>query len=150
MAVAFRNLDFDPTRPLAQWPSEAILTLIERGTLADWRRLNAEIHKQPWGEVARKVEQALQVSQAYGATGLLQRAISRARDRAADRERSEVAAQIRCYLEESGLSRREFAERLGTSTSRLSTYLTGKVTPSATLLVRMRGLCPEGETSDRD
>lgn len=143
MAIAFRNLDFDPARPLAQWPSEAILTLIERGTLADWRRLNAEIHNEPWGEVARKVEQALRVSQAYGVTSLLQRAIGRAREQAAARERREVAAQIRQCLDESGLSRREFAERLGTSTSRLSTYLTGKVTPSATLLVRMRGLCPE-------
>jgi hypothetical protein len=30
------------------------------------------------------------------------------------------------------------AARIGTSASRLSTYVTGKVTPSAALLVRMR------------
>jgi hypothetical protein len=30
------------------------------------------------------------------------------------------------------------ASRIGTSPSRLSTYVTGKVTPSAALLVRMR------------
>jgi transcriptional regulator with XRE-family HTH domain len=39
---------------------------------------------------------------------------------------------------ESRLSRAEFASRIGTSPSRLSTYVTGKVTPSAALLVRMR------------
>ncbi|MDR1151363.1 MAG: helix-turn-helix domain-containing protein [Bifidobacteriaceae bacterium] len=40
----------------------------------------------------------------------------------------------------SGLTAREFARRLGTSESRLSTYATGKVTPSATLLIRMENL----------
>jgi transcriptional regulator with XRE-family HTH domain len=38
----------------------------------------------------------------------------------------------------SGLSRAEFAARIGTSPSRLSTYATGKVVPSAAMLVRMR------------
>ena len=31
-----------------------------------------------------------------------------------------------------------FAERIGTSRSRLSTYMSGQVVPSATLMVRMR------------
>ncbi|MGH3800441.1 MAG: helix-turn-helix domain-containing protein, partial [Pseudonocardiaceae bacterium] len=38
----------------------------------------------------------------------------------------------------SGMARAEFASAIGTSVSRLSTYLSGKVTPSAALLVRMR------------
>lgn len=38
----------------------------------------------------------------------------------------------------SGLSRAEFASRIGISASRLSTYVTGKVTPSAALLLRIR------------
>jgi len=43
-------------------------------------------------------------------------------------------------IDESALSRAEFASRIGTSTSRLSTYATGKVIPSAALLVRMRSV----------
>lgn len=39
----------------------------------------------------------------------------------------------------SGLSRGEFAVEMGTSQSRLSTYLAGKVVPAAALLVR-RGM----------
>jgi transcriptional regulator with XRE-family HTH domain len=35
-------------------------------------------------------------------------------------------------------TRAEFASHLGTSPSRLSTYLSGKVVPSATFIVRMR------------
>ncbi len=34
----------------------------------------------------------------------------------------------------------EFASRIGTSTSRLSTYAAGKVTPSAALMLRIRRL----------
>ncbi|MGI8949078.1 MAG: helix-turn-helix domain-containing protein [Ornithinimicrobium sp.] len=37
----------------------------------------------------------------------------------------------------SGLTTAEFASRIGTSRTRLSTYRSGQVTPSAALLVRM-------------
>ncbi|MFD2862989.1 helix-turn-helix domain-containing protein [Salininema proteolyticum] len=36
------------------------------------------------------------------------------------------------------MSQAEFAERIGTSASRLSTYISGKVMPSAALMVRIR------------
>jgi transcriptional regulator with XRE-family HTH domain len=56
-----------------------------------------------------------------------------------------VAALVRA----SGLTRAEFASRIGTSASRLSTYVTGKVTPSAALLVRMRDVS-ERERAGRE
>jgi transcriptional regulator with XRE-family HTH domain len=49
-----------------------------------------------------------------------------------------MAAEIRDLVSESGLSAQDFAERIGTSRSRLSTYMSGKVVPSATLMIRMR------------
>lgn len=49
-----------------------------------------------------------------------------------------MATEVDRLIRESGLSRAEFASRIGTSSSRLSTYATGRVTPSAALLVRMR------------
>jgi DNA-binding transcriptional regulator YiaG len=64
--------------------------------------------------------------------------IERAREEAEKSEREAVANEIDGLVRESGLSRTEFASRIGTSASRLSTYVTGKVTPSAALLVRMR------------
>lgn len=137
MTLQFRNLEFDTTAPLAEWPSEAVLAMLERGNLTDWRRLKREIDREPWGRLARKVEQALEVSRPYGVSHLMERAIKQARDRAAEHERGEVAKQVRRYLNESGLTQAEFAERIGTSASRLSTYLSGKVTPSAALLLRM-------------
>jgi len=53
-------------------------------------------------------------------------------------ERESVAKEVKRLIEASDLSRAEFASRIGTSPSRLSTYASGKVTPSAALIVRMR------------
>jgi len=49
-----------------------------------------------------------------------------------------VAAEVRRLVSDSALSRQDFADRIGTSRSRLSTYMSGKVVPSAALMVRMR------------
>ena len=68
----------------------------------------------------------------------MERVIARAREEAEASEREAVAAEVDRLVRASGLSRAEFASRIGTSASRLSTYVTGKVTPSAALLVRMR------------
>jgi transcriptional regulator with XRE-family HTH domain len=59
------------------------------------------------------------------------------RKRAEANERAAVAAAIREAIQRSGLSQAEFASRIGTSPSRLSTYASGKVTPSATLMLRI-------------
>ena len=68
----------------------------------------------------------------------MERVIARSRDAAEASEREAVAVEVAALVRASGLSRAEFASRIGTSASRLSTYATGKVTPSAALLVRMR------------
>lgn len=52
-------------------------------------------------------------------------------------DRSEVAARVRAAVERSGLTDGQFASLVGTSASRLSTYLSAKVTPSAAMLVRI-------------
>jgi len=71
--------------------------------------------------------------------------IAAARADAERTERAEVAAEIADLVHRSGLSRADFARRIGASASRLSTYLTGTVTPSAALLVRMRS-APERDS----
>ena len=57
---------------------------------------------------------------------------------AANPERAEVATEVRNLVRASGLSQQDFTVRLGTSRSRLSTYMSGQVVPSAALIVRMR------------
>jgi DNA-binding transcriptional regulator YiaG len=138
MSLVFRNIDIDPDDPVETWPTEAVLTALERGGLSHWRRLARAVHADPWGPVARRVEEALSVTRPYGAAELMEDAIATARSRTENQERAAVAAEITGLVQASGMTRADFARSIGTSASRLSTYVGGSVTPSAAMLVRMR------------
>jgi DNA-binding transcriptional regulator YiaG len=138
VALVFRNLTISPDAPVSQWPTEAVQAALERGDLADWHRMVAEIRSDPWGRTARQVEEVLSHSRPYGVAEAMETVLSRARERAEAGERAAVAAEIRAAVERSGLGQAAFASRIGTSASRLSTYMSGKVTPSATLMLRIR------------
>ena len=137
-ALKFRNITASPNDPVDTWPFEGILAAVERGTLPDWRRLATAIQADPWGPVAQQVLEAIRLARPYGTAELLEGVVGRARTLAADSEREDVAAEVRDIVDTSGLSKQDFAERIGTSRSRLSTYMSGKVVPSAALMVRMR------------
>lgn len=137
-ALKFRNIAASPDDPVETWPFEGILAAVERGTLPDWRRLATAIRADPWGPVAQQVLEAVRLSRPYGTSELLTEVVGRARKLAADSEREMVATEVRDLVSRSGMSAQDFAERIGTSRSRLSTYMSGKVTPSAALMVRMR------------
>lgn len=138
--LTFRNVGLSPADPVSTWPVEAIQTALERGGLSDWRRLAKAVMAQPWGPVARRIEEVLRYSRPYGVAELMERVINRARSEAEQAERAAVALEIGRLVERSGLSRADFASQIGTSPSRLSTYATGKVTPSAALMVRMHAV----------
>lgn len=144
-ALRFRNVDASPSDDVTTWPYEAIVTAIERGLVPDWQPLFAEIRRSPWGPVARRVEQHLDAPRTDGddrdaASTLFRLAIEAARADADARERAEVAARVRAAITRSGLTAAQFAALVGTSASRLSTYATGRVTPSAAMLLRMERL----------
>jgi hypothetical protein len=149
VSLRFRNLDVGPDAPVDRWPTEGVLAALERGGLAEWRRLAAAVRADPWGPVARRLEDALAASRPYGAAPLMERVLASARRDAEASERAEVAARVHAHLTASGLSRVAFAEAIGTSTSRLSTYLTGKVAPASTLLVRMERVVRTRSRSER-
>lgn len=137
MSLAFRNLTVSPDDPVSEWPTEAVQIALERGDLADWRRIVAELKREPWGRTARQVEEVLSHSRPYGIADAMTMVLERIRTAAERQEREEIADRVRDAIARSGLGRAEFASRLGTSTSRLSTYATGKVTPSATMMLRI-------------
>jgi DNA-binding transcriptional regulator YiaG len=133
----FRNVDASPSDPISDWPIEAIQTALERGDLSDWRRLAAAVDNEPWGPVSRRIEEVLAYSRPYGIAEAMERVITLARAKAERSERDQVAQEVDRLINRSGLTRTEFASRIGTSASRLSTYATGRTTPSAALLLRM-------------
>ena len=137
MALNFRNVNASPSDPVATWPYEALVTAIEQGLVPDWRPIFDELKIDPWGPASRKIERYLDYAPHDGATVLFRLAIDRARDNAEDRERALVTDRVGGAIKASGLTAGQFAERVGTSASRLSTYARGTVTPSAHMLVRI-------------
>jgi DNA-binding transcriptional regulator YiaG len=137
MTVRFRNLDFDPTQPLDEWPAEAIETVIDRGSLSDWRRLAAAIRQNPWGPAARTAETVASWGEHYGVDALIAGVLRCAREEVALRGRAEYAAQIRSWRARTGMTLRQFALAAGTSASRLSDYEHAKVAPTTDVLGRL-------------
>lgn len=142
MDLLFRNVDVAADEPVESWPVEALNAALERGSLRHWSRIAAAVQRDPWGPVARSLEQALDCVEPYGVATGMRRVLAQARLRQEVQEQQAVAAELRTMLAHSTLTAAAFASRLGTSASRLSTYLSGKVTPSAALMVRARSIGP--------
>jgi len=137
MTTQFRNIDFDPSSPLHEWPGEAIETVIDRGSLSDWRRLGEEIRRDPWGPVARTVATICSWDEHYGVDALMAGVIRRARQQVDLGGRARYAAQIHAWRQRTGMTLREFARAAGTSASRLSDYENAKVAPTTGVLGRL-------------
>ena len=132
-----RNVDLDLTGSVAELHPEAIETIMDRGSLADWRLLSAEIEREPWGRVARVVENVAGWAEHYGVDPLMQRVIARARSRLDIEARQHYAERIRAWRRDAGLTLREMAVLAGTSESRLSAYENARVAPTTTVLGRI-------------
>lgn len=143
--LKFRNIDADPSDPVESWPVEGMIAALERGYLDDWRRIANAVMERPWGLATRRLESALSATQPYGTGALMLAILAQARSEAEQRERDEVAARVRQLIDRSEMTRAEFAAAIGTSTSRLSTYTTGKVAPSSTLMLRMEAVLELGD-----
>ena len=156
MTVQFRNLDFDSAAPVDEWPAAAIETVIDRGSLSDWRHLAEAIRRDPWGPAARTAENVVSWEEHYGVDALLDETIRRAREELALAGRAEYAAQIRSWRTHTGMTLRQFARAAGTSASRLSDYEHAEVAPPPTSSaasamsrrctpsrLRARGMCNE-------
>ena len=149
MIVNFRNVDADPSDPVETWPYEAMVAAIERGTVRDWAKITAAVRRDPWGGIAHALEDYLSYADPSGVTELLRRVVRQARVEAETADREKVAARVRQLIRESGLTAAKFASRAGTSASRLSTYASGKVVPSATMMLRLeRAAHQPGAASD--
>lgn len=135
--MQFRNVDASPTDDVRTWPYEALVTVIDRGLVPDWQPVFAEIRRSPWGATSRRVERYLSYREPDRTGRLFLLAIERARTAAEEVERAQVAQRVRAAIDRSGLTDARFADLVGTSASRLSTYRRGKVIPSAAMLVRI-------------
>jgi hypothetical protein len=138
--LAFRNLDVSPDAPVEQWGFEGLLAAVDRGDLGDWRRVAAAVARAPRGEVAELLDQVFDAAEDSGGAAALRRYVALAVERQERLERQAVVDELVASWRSSGLDQGTYARRLGTSRTRLNSYLNGRTVPLATLLVRARGL----------
>ncbi|MDZ5620153.1 helix-turn-helix transcriptional regulator [Nocardioides sp. HM23] len=128
--------------PLPDSP-ELLRLIVEKRGVSVWRALLANIAANPFGPEARQLTELAHEAE-LPPVALVVEACTRAyRKRIEVAERLEVSREIRRLVAISGCSQRRFAAHIGTSASRLSTYVNGLVTPSATLMVRIRWAAAE-------
>ena len=145
MTVQFRNLTTTWHDPIDQWPYEAVVTTMERGLVSDWQPILRDLRSRPFGRIARYVTHYAKDPDDKAAAAFFSEALRRARVSQEEKEREEVIRRIRRAIDATELSQADFARAIGTSASRLSTYLSGQVTPSATMLIRIENLAREAD-----
>ena len=115
-----RHLRVPPGTPPEELPLAAVVNLLERGDLDDWRPLAAAIRRDPHGRLADDVLRLVDAHPMYGTSPLWRAWIDRCRARADGAEpprRVDGLAELR---RERGLTQTELARRVGVSQSDLS------------------------------
>jgi hypothetical protein len=143
--------DIDPGAPgPSLTTSQEVAQLWDHGGIRAWRGQLAIISANPWSPGHVEVNKLAMAADRPAAVAMLTEATTAYRDRAERSEREEVAQEIRVLVAVSGLSQRGFAPLIGTSPSRLSTYVNGLVTPAASMMIRMRRVSEIEEQRARD
>lgn len=146
---SFRNVEGSVDQPVEDWPAEAIQAVLERGSLSQWRRLAEAIRADPWGRVARIVEDVAGWGELYGVDALMARVIASARRDVDAAARARYAQQVRAARERTGLTLRDFARLVGTSASRLSDYERAHTAPTTAVLGRIEHVADVHARGDR-
>lgn len=116
---------------------DELLAVFRGGDVRLWRRLVAAAVDEPWAGQADDHLALLDPDRSPGEVEGIRALAAMVRRIAEEDERRAVADHIRATIAGTGLTQREFAALVGTSPSRLSTYVTGSVTPSAAMLLRI-------------
>ena len=140
--------DGEDDRPLPTLTTEeALLEVFRGGDAGLWRRMVATALSEPWAGRTEHHLSLLDPDERPGEFQGIQALAGMARRIAEEDERRAVADHIRSTIAGTGLTQREFASLVGTSPSRLSTYVTGSVTPSAAMLLRINRMAKRARSS---
>ncbi|WP_418062677.1 helix-turn-helix domain-containing protein [Pimelobacter simplex] len=114
--------------------ADELVTLLEQGSLVEWRRHLQRLATSPWGPYAESISELADAADRPA----IHTVLAWCRAWGHDREREQIARHVQHLVAVSGVSQRQFAARIGTSPSRLSSYIRGSVTPSAALFLRIQ------------
>lgn len=136
VALLHEGIDADEFLPVVTTHAQ-LLGVIEDGSVLEWRHHLSMIVASPWSPYARHLIDLSEKIDHPLAAVLIEQFTEVCRDRNKEHEREQVAEEVRRLVSASGITQRQFAKWVGTSPSRLSSYVSGSVTPSASLMLRM-------------
>jgi len=129
--------DVDPDAPGPELTTvEDAVKCADSGGIQAWRAQVASVAANPWSPYPVELHRLLIDGERPAPADALDSAIKYYRYLSERRDRQLVAREIRRLVAVSGLSQRQFAALCGTSAPRVSTYVNGLVTPSASMMVR--------------
>lgn len=130
--------DVDPDAPGPELTTvDDVVRCADKFGLPGWRGQAARVAANPWAPYPAKLHKLLVDHGRPELAAALEELIQHYRDLSEQRDRQLVAREIRRLVAVSGLSQRQFAALCGTSAPRLSTYVNGLVTPSASMMLRL-------------
>jgi DNA-binding transcriptional regulator YiaG len=118
--------------------TEQLMDLVHHGNARRWRAALLPLIESPWGPYGEHIVGLTREAGLDVIGEILEECRKVYRRRQEQRERDAIAREIRRLVAISGLTQRQFAAQIGTSPSRLSTYVNGRVIPSAAMLLRIR------------
>ena len=80
--IRHRHLDYPAGTAPDALPAAAVADILDRGDLADWAPLAAEVSRQPHGELARRISTIVDSAPMYGTSPLWRSWIAQCRTRA--------------------------------------------------------------------
>ncbi|MCU0728436.1 MAG: helix-turn-helix domain-containing protein [Planctomycetes bacterium] len=118
-----RHLAIRPGTPAEEWPAAAVVDVLERGDLEDWRPIAAAVRRAPFGAFAARVLRLVDAYPRYGTAPLWRAWIDRCRTRAEGRATAIDGAMTLSALRRSlGLTQSAVAGQAGMSQSDLSKF----------------------------
>lgn len=114
-----------------------MLAAIDRGFAKDWRKLVDAVRANP--DLRPTLKEALDAAESASTVALVKLLLARA-----ERTPAQIALErLREAFYGTQMTQAESAGRIGTSRTRLNSYLTGKVTPSMDVLVAVEEIARE-------
>lgn len=110
-----RHLDYGPDAAVEDIGLAGLQAILDGGDAEDWRPVLVSVRRDPWGPVARRVEQLLAHLESYGTASALAGWLDRCR--AGVHERPLSLAELR---QAAGLSQRDVMRRLGVSQAQVA------------------------------
>jgi hypothetical protein len=134
--LVFKGIDLTWTAPLISTVDE-FLAMTDESSIVEWRHHLAMVAASPWSPYTHRLIELAKAADRPHSVTTLEACVERCREQYREREREIVAVEITRLVALSGATQRDFAAWVGTSASRLATYMSGDVTPSAAMLLRI-------------